>query len=197
MRNILKYAKKTLLTVTMLTALISNANEKIAIEKKGLVKTALTINNVKEGNLLSIKDVHGITLYKELISKSGTYRKGFDLTALPDGEYVFEVDKDLQIKTIPFTVSNNNVVFNKTKEVTEFKPFVKKQNNLVYITQLAPNYETLDISIYANYDGEFQLIHSDKVENTQAIEKAYQLEKGSYKIVLHSNNKEYTKFINN
>ena len=31
---------------------------------KDLVKTALTINNVKTGNLLSIKDVNDITLYK-------------------------------------------------------------------------------------------------------------------------------------
>ncbi|MCL5127023.1 hypothetical protein [Algibacter sp. L4_22] len=197
MKNVIKHSKKILLAAAMLTVLIGNAKDKSSALKKGLIKTALTVDNVKEGNLLSIKDQNGITLYKELILESGTYKKGFDLTALPNGDYFFEVDKDVEIKTIPFTVESNKVVFKKDEEVTVFKPFVRENDGVVYISKLAPDYASLKISIYGNYNGAFELIHSDKFENLQTIQKAYKLEKGSYKIVLNSDNNEYTKFINN
>ena len=196
MKNVFKTSKKILLTVAMLTAMLGNANEATFTVKDGLRKTALTINNVKEGNLLSIKDNNGITLYKELIQSTGTYSKGFDLTALPDGDYFFEVDKDFEISTIPFIVDANDVVFNKVEETTIFKPAVRQKEDFVFITQLALDLKPVKIRFYADYKGDYELIFSDTIENTQLIKKAYKIEKGSYKIVINSNNKEYTKFIN-
>ncbi|SFC96892.1 hypothetical protein SAMN04489722_104183 [Algibacter lectus] len=197
MKNVIKHSKKILLAVAMLTVLVGNAKEKSSALKKGLIKTALTIYNVKEGNLLSIKDQDGVTLYKEFIVESGTYRKGFDLTALPDGDYVFQVDKEIEVKTIPFTVKSNKVVFKKDEEVTVFKPFVTEKDGYVLISKLAPDYASLKVSIYGNYNGTYELLQSDKFENLQTIEKAYKLEKGSYKIVINSDNNEYTSYINN
>ena len=196
MKNVFKTSKKILLTVAMLTTMLGNANEATFTVKEGLRKTALTISNVKEGNLLSIKDDNGVILYKESIQNTGTYRKGFDLTTLPDGGYFFEIDKDLEIETIPFTVKANEVVFNKYEGVTIFKPYVRQKEDFVYITKLNTNLETVKINIYGIYNGDFQLIHSDKIENTKIINKIYKLKKGSYKIILNSDNKEYTTFIN-
>lgn len=196
MKNSINISKKIVLSALFCATLLSSADSVTALDDKDMIKTALTINNVKAGNLLSIKDVNGITLYKEFIEASGVYRKGFDLTALPSGSYFFEVDKDVEIKTIPFTVNSNEVLFNKEKEVTVFKPFVKQQGDLVYVSKLAPNYSTLKVEIFANYNGEFELLHSDSITGSQIIEKTYRLEKGSYRIILNSDNKEYTKFIN-
>lgn len=198
MKTVIKTIKKVLLVVTVFTAMLGNANEVSTLTiKEDLKKTALTINNVKVGDLLTIKDYNGITLYKELISFSGTYKKGFDLTALPNGNYFFEVSKDLEIKTIPFTVKSNEVVFNKEAEVIIFKPFVRQKGDLVLVSKLAPNLEALKIDIFSEVNGYSELIHSEKVEDTQAIERVYKLQKGSYKIVFNSNDKEFTKFINN
>ncbi|WP_159018945.1 hypothetical protein [Algibacter sp. L3A6] len=197
MKNAITISKKIILSAVFCTTLLSNANtSNNMLVDKDLVKTALTINNVKAGNLLSIKDVNGITLYKEFIEESGVYRKGFDLTALPNGNYIFEVDKDLEVEMIPFTVSNNKVVFNRNAEVTIYKPFVRQQDDAIYITQFLPDFSKAKIEIYANYNGELELLHADKIENSQLIQKAYRLEKGSYKIIINSNNREYTKFIN-
>ena len=197
MKNAITISKKIILSAVFCTTLLSNASaSNNMLVDKDLVKTALTINNVKAGNLLSIKDVNGITLYKEFIEESGVYRKGFDLTALPNGNYIFEVDKDLEVEMIPFTVSNNKVVFNRDAEVTIYKPFVRQQDDAIYITQFLPDFSKAKIEIYANYNGELELLHADKIENSQLIQKAYRLEKGSYKIIINSNNKEYTKFIN-
>ena len=197
MKNAIIISKKIVLSAVFCTTLLSNAitSSNVFVDKD-VIKTALTINNVKAGNLLSIKDVNGITLYKEFIEESGVYRKGFDLTALPNGNYIFEVDKDLEVEMIPFTVSNNKVVFNRNAEVTMYKPFVRQQDDAIYITQFLPDFSKAKIEIYANYNGELELLHVDKIENSQLIQKAYRLEKGSYKIIINSNNREYTKFIN-
>mgnify|MGYP000648653526 CR=1 FL=1 len=197
MKKAINTIKKSILLVTVFTTMLSNANEISLTYKEDLKETALTINNVKAGNLLSIKDYNGIVLYKELINFNGTYKKGFDLTELPDGNYFFEVDKDLEIKTIPFTVSSKKVVFNREEETSIYKPYIRQKENLVLISKLAPNLEPLKVSIYSESTNNSELIYSQKIEGLQSIELAYRLKKGSFKIVFNSNGKEFTKFINN
>ena len=198
MKKVIRTIKKSLLAVTVFATMLGNANEISPLSiKEDLKKTALTINNVKVGDLLTIKDYNGIVLYKELINASGTYKKGFDLTALPNGNYFFEVDKDLEIKTIPFTVKSNEVVFNKEEELITFKPYVRQKDDLVFISKLAPNLEALSIDIYSDASGNFELAYSEKIEGSQTIERTYKLEEGNFKIILKSSNKEFTKFINN
>ncbi|GAA4966903.1 hypothetical protein [Algibacter aquimarinus] len=196
MKNVIKTLKKSLLVVTVFTAMLGNANE-IFTDKVNLKKTALILKDVKAGNQLTIKDSNGIILYKELINFSGTYKKGFDLTALPDGNYFFVVDKDLEIKTIPFTVKLNDVVFDKTKEAVVYKPFVRQKDGLTYISKLALESEPLEIKIYAVVNGFYELAYTEKIEGKQTINRVFKLKKGNYKIELNSNNQDFTKFINN
>ena len=197
MKNLISTIKKGSLVVAVLASLISNAKETTPSNDIMVIeKTALTLNNVKAGNVLTIKDLNGTILYKEQIKISGTYKKGFDLTALPEGNYTFEIDKDLEIQTIPFTVANNIVFLNKDEETSTFKPYVRKVNDLIYVTKLAPNKEAMTISIYSNNNSE-ELIHTEKVEGVQTIEKVYKLKQGDYKLVFKTNDKEFTEFINN
>ncbi|WP_282134786.1 hypothetical protein [Seonamhaeicola maritimus] len=197
MKNVLSNTKKVILMVAMMATVTGYANE-ISLIKYGrnLRSTALTIANVKEGNLLSIKDGYGITLYKEIIDQTGIYTKGFDLTDLPNGKYFFELEKDMEIKSIPFTVKSNEVTFNKEKETTIFKPFVREKGDLVYITKLAANKEPLKLSVYGLNDGSSRLLYTETIKGVQSIEKALKLEDGRYKIVFASNNREFTKYIN-
>jgi hypothetical protein len=196
MKNVIKHSKKGILMVTMFATLLSFANEVSLFNIKNEAKrTSLTLDNVKEGNLLSIKDDNGMTLYKELIQKAGVYTKGFDLTALPDGSYIFELDQDVEISTIPFSVKSSIVLFNKELEKVIFKPFVRIENDLVYITKLALNEEPLKIDVY--FDSE--LMYSETIEKTQNIKRVFKLtglEKGNYKIVFHTEDREFTKIIN-
>lgn len=161
-------------------------------------KMALTLENVSSGNSLAIKDSNGMVLYKELIKTSGTYRKGFDLTALPDGDYVFELNKELEIKIIPFTVTANNVAFNKAASKSIFKPYIRQKDNKVLISKLALNGEEVMIDIYAATDGEYHLTYSETIKGVRSIGKVYALKTGAnYKITLKSEQKEFTTFINN
>ena len=58
MKNVIKHSKKGILMVSMLATLLSFANEEVPFYsiKNEANRTALTLNNVKEGDLLFIKD---------------------------------------------------------------------------------------------------------------------------------------------
>ena len=188
--------------VAMFTTLLSFANDASSfIIKNDAERTSLTLEHVKAGNLLSIKDDNGIILYKEHIQSTGIYSKGFDLTTLPDGSYIFELDGDTEIKTIPFTVNSNKALFKKELETTILKPFVKVEKDLVYITKLALDNEPLHIDIYFEakaFATPSELVYSETVKNTKKIGKVFKLagyNKGTYKIVMSSEGRNYTTII--
>ncbi|XMO87807.1 hypothetical protein AAFN75_05845 [Algibacter sp. AS12] len=197
MKNTIKSTKKGILMVALLATFIGFAKDSNSLIKKGTRETALVLKNVKVGNLLTIKDNYGIILYKEAIKIKGLYTKGFDLTELPNGEYVFELEKDLEINTIPFTVANSVVSFDKTAETTTYKPYVKQENGLVYVTKFNPEFKETTINVYALEGAEATLRFSEEITNSQTIEKVFKLRKGNYKIEISSENNEHTVFINN
>ena len=193
-----KVIKNSILTAVLLSTLLSNANEGssfIPKKEKDIAKTMVIINDVRKGQELIIKDDSGLVLYKELIQVTGNYNKAFDLTELPDGDYFFEVNKDLEIKSIPFSVASNKVVFNKDEETTIYKPYVWLKDNYIYLNKLALNEEPLKVKIYYGDDNE--LIYSETIKNTKNIGKAYRLLKdatGSYKVELNSDGRTYYEY---
>jgi len=105
------------------------------------------------------------------------------------------LDKDLEINKIPFTVTSNKVEFNKTGEKTIFKPYTRVKGNIVYVTKLALNEEPLKIEIYSRGSNGTELVFSEKIENTKNIQKAYRLPnllKSNYKIVYYTDGRTFT-----
>ncbi|WP_147677726.1 hypothetical protein [Algibacter pacificus] len=201
MKNVINCIKKAFLMVTMFTTVLSFANENSSvIIKNDADKTSLTLEGVKEGNQLSIKDQNGITLYKEFIQKSGNYTKGFDLTKLPNGTYSFEIDKDVEISMIPFTVTSSGVIFNKDDEKIIHKPVTRVVGDLLYVTKLSLDKTPLTIDIYArSSDSTSEPIYSETIENAKVIERVYKLTDlnfANFEIVYHAEGRVFTKSIN-
>ncbi|MGB5463221.1 MAG: hypothetical protein WBM92_07640 [Aureibaculum sp.] len=188
--------KTNLVIVVMFTTMLSFANEFTTLTKEKTKKiTNVTFENVKKGSMLLIKDHYGLILFKELIENSGEYSKGFDLTALPDGNYYFELYKEVEIKIIPFEVLSNVVAFDKTKESTINKPFVTFKEGRLLVSKLALENQPLEIKIY---DKDSNLIYSEKLLNGKILERIYdvsKVEKGNYKIVMKSDGREFVKRI--
>ncbi|WP_346881980.1 hypothetical protein [uncultured Algibacter sp.] len=202
MKNVIKNTKKGILMVAMFTTILSFANEGSFFSiKNEATKTSMTLKKVKRGNNIYIKDNNGIIIFNEQIEANGVYRKGFDLTSLPNGQYTFEVDKYLEINTIPFVVSQNKVVFDKEKEKVTYKPFIRVEDNVVYVTKLSLDKKPLNINIYYKddiYNEDIELIHSEKIEDTKTIERIYKLdglERGTYKIVIDSEDRQFVKVV--
>jgi len=195
-----KVIKTNVLMVAIFTMMLNNANANNFIPlKKELKETTLTLNNVKKGHRLLIKDLNGLVLYKEFIQDSGSYYKGFDLTSLPSGDYYFELDKDLEIKIIPFNVTFNDVVFDKKNETSIFKPTVRVKNNKVFISKLSLDLKPFEIKVYQENPGKDYLLYSETIENTKVIERLYTLpenQKVSYKIIFKTEGREFVEHIN-
>ena len=197
MKNVIKHTKKGILIVAIMSSIIGFSDEAKILIAKESKKTALVLDNVKQGHLISIKDNNGITLYKESIESNGLYKKGFDLASLPKGIYFFEIDKDLEVNTIPFKVESSKVIFNKKDESTFYKPYINLKDDVVYVTKLSLKDEAIKVSIYLEQGNNYELVHTEGVEAVMTYEKAFKIKKGNYKIVINSNSKEYTKFVNN
>jgi len=203
MKNQIKNTKKGILMVTLMVASLSFANAKTSFDNTVVdaERTSVTFANVKEGDLLSIKDENGIVLYKESIQHAGIYTKGFDLTSLPDGKYLFELDKDVEITVIPFKVSTNKVEFDKDLEKTIFKPTTRVEGNFVFVSKLSLSEAPLKIKVYYGSDfNNYDLIHSETIENTKLIERVYKLDglnNGTFKIVYQTEGRQFTEIIKN
>ncbi len=186
----MKTIKYLLLATVMLTAITTQAAE-IEITSAARV-TTLQFSNVKKGQQLTIKDAANFTLYTEVINGSGTYAKKFDLSALSDGEYVIELSKDCEIVVKAFQIKLNQIIISQNSEYTFFKPTIRMDNNKLMVSQLSLSSSPLELELY--YKG--ALIHTDQIKGSAILSRAYQLsplEKGSYTVVMTSQNRQYVK----
>jgi len=189
--------KNSLVIIAMLGTITSYANlMPSSLLNEGIKKTILNLENVREGQQLLIKSEEGIIVYRESIQKTGLYKKEFDLTSLPNGNYYFEIDKDFEIKIIPFTVQATEVVFKKDEENSIFKPVFKVNNNIVSVSKLSLGLEPVEIKIYFN-SGDFELIHSEIITDSQSIQRTFNLlknVKGDYKIECKTEGRVFVKY---
>lgn len=201
MKNIISHTKKGILFVALCITMVSFANDNSFYDVKFEAnKTTLTIAYVKEGSLLSLKDALGHVIASETIKTSGTYTREFNLSFLSDGDYMFEVDKGLELREIPFSVKSGEALFNKNKEKVVYKPFVRVSGNMVFISKLAIDGEPLDIEILytPKNSPNSNVVVSERIKNQEKIEKAYQLsgsKNGSYEIILHTAGRRFEKKI--
>ena len=127
MKNLIK---KSIVLVVLFTTLLVNANEISSLRNlKDEKTTMLTLLNVKKGNQLIMKDAFGKVLYRQSISNSGEFVKGFDLTSLPNGKYYFLLKGDLQKKIIPFRINKNKLVYNQEMESTIKNTLTQSKKN--------------------------------------------------------------------
>jgi len=174
----------------MFGALISYANNKTNSTKKTTVK--VEFKNVKQGHVLNIKNENGITVYKSEVKKSGTFSKLFDLSALENGTYSAELVKDFEIEIKNFEVKNGSVTFFDSTSKKIFKPVIRSEGNLIYISKIEFNDNPLEVDIYFNDE----VILSETLEGNKVLKRTYKLSDskfGDYRIVINANNRSYTK----
>jgi len=190
-------AKKSLVVLGLFTSLLSFANVGAEMFKEKEPKvTNMSFKSVKQGSKLTIKDSNGLVLYKESISKTGKYSKGFDLTALPNGDYYFELESELKIVLIPFNVAQSEVNFKKEEENTIFKPVIRVKDEMVYLS--LPSFDESPIAVKIFFSENYDLVLSEKFEKESEVKRVYDFsksEKGNYVFVFESNGRKYSKSI--
>ena len=189
----MKTIKKITLVVFMLGALISYANEdKKPTNNKAKKTVKVEFHNVKKGHVLSIKDEQGSALYNNEIKNSGNYSKTFDFTALEDGIYSAELNKDFEIIIKKFYIKNGFVTFFNNKNEKEYKPVIRTKDNLLYISKRAFSQESLKVTIY--YKG--NAIFSETLKDKEYLKRIYKLSKneiGNYKVIINTQDRHFVK----
>ena len=69
------------------------------------LKFRLTADNLQRKSKILIKDTQGKILFSQITTDETTFTKIFDLSNLPDGEYVFEVINGNEKTSKPFEIS--------------------------------------------------------------------------------------------
>jgi len=195
MKKVMTLSICLLVTLTSLASGFEN-NMSSNFDDKELT---LTLNNVKEGQNLSIKDDYGFVLYKKVFKKSGDAKNTFDLSALPNGTYYFEHEKDYEIKVIPFNVKSGEVTYDTLNEKIIHKPVVRLTNNKVYVSKLELEKGDVSVSLYYadDFNDGFEIIHSENFEDKANIQRIYSLSKtksGNYKMVINANGRDYIEY---
>nr|WP_321221166.1 hypothetical protein [uncultured Psychroserpens sp.] len=187
----MKTIKKVLFVAMMLTIATSYAGE----NTNGVITNAtklLKFSNVKIGHQCKIIDENGTILYKEKIKQNGTFVKRFDFTALNDGSYTIELEKDFEIIVTPFIIQSNNVVFLDKEVKTVFKPLARTQEDQLLISHMSLDEEPLEIELY--YNGE--RIFEDQLSGDKILTRVIKLsakEKGDYHLNMTVGGRSYVK----
>ena len=194
-----KEIKKGILFIALIISMIGYATSSAPNEpKRDINKARVSFMYVKKGQSLVIKSETGLILYKEKIKETGNYSKEFDLTSLPDGNYAFELEKEIEIQILPFKVSNNTVAFMKEKQESLFKPFVRFKGNQIMLSRLSIDDKPLKVELYysaSNDSSSDELIFSETIENKKVIERVYTLmkdKKGDYRIVMELDGRKFS-----
>ena len=133
---------------------------------------------------------------KSRLSKQESIQKGFDLNSLPNGDYYFEMDSELKIIVIPFTVTLDEVNFNEEEESTVFKPVVRVKDQMVYVSR--PSFDENPIKVKIFFSENYDLIISEKFEKETELKRIYDFsksKKGNYVFVFESNGRTYSKSV--
>ena len=191
-----KVIKKSFVLLVLFTSLLSFAKDySNGVNDIEDNITNLTLSNVKEGSILWIKNQNGLLIYKERIEKSGNYSKGFDLTALPNGDYSFELEKETAIKVIPFQVKSNIVSFKKEAEKIIFKPIFIENDEVMMISKIVKEGELVEVKIYFENS---ELVFEESFKDINSVRRSYDFstsEKGNYEVTIKSEGRLFSKKI--
>ena len=188
MKNLLK---KGLLVVMLCFAMVAKASDKDDNIKVSVIDSKLidlVLRNFDGELVISVKDLNGQVLYSESY-KGSKFSKKYDIETLPAGDYFFEIEGYTKIKLMPFNVTSKEVKFNNEIEVVYFKPIVRRDNDLIFISKIALKNESLTISLI---DDSENVLYNETIAGTATLGKVLnvkELKKGSYKLVLSSDNR--------
>jgi len=190
-----KTMRKTIIKISLIAlifgSLTAYSNE-VNLKKEAKFSAKIEVDNVKNRQLLFIKNTSGKIIHKEIINLERATPYEFDFSGLENGYYTLEINKDFQIEIKPFTIISGEVIFHKKGEKTIFKPVIRAEKNKIFISKLNFIETSIHISIY--YENE--IIFTDNVKGDSIIEKIYSLQKekkGSYKVITIVNDRKYTK----
>lgn len=184
--------KKTILVAGLMLGTFSyyaNNSKSEILANANNVK--VIFNEVKKGQKLTVKDINGVVLYAEDVTKNGKLIKTFDFSLLNNGDYSLELEKDFQIEVKSIKIENHKVVISDDNKQVILKPVIRTENNLLMVTKVAFDKKPIQVELYYNSE----IILSETIEGDSILNRVYKLdqkEKGDYKVIVKNNGRSYS-----
>ena len=185
-----KLIKKSLLVVAVLTSIVINATNinNVVVDVIDVKLIDLKLNN-SDGDLkISVRDTYGELLHSEKFVGSYFSQK-YDFNTLPVGDYYFEIEGQTKINVMPFKISSKGIDFDNVVESVYYKPTVRQNEDLVFITKVALNEENLTVVLY---DQQLNVLYKEELNGNVNLGKTLNLGKlksGYYNLLMKSDGK--------
>lgn len=150
-----------------------------------------------------VRNSKGKIVYRTEIEDGQDISDYFDITHLPEGDYLMEKVYDLEIEVIPFSVTQPefnlkvdvpaSMVTTGTVEFGDsyriFKPVIMSRGDLVYISKPVLTEQNLQIRIYNKFN---ELIYSEKIKKNGQIYDLSQVIDEDMRFDVWANGRKYS-----
>lgn len=140
---------------------------------------------------IRIFDEQGNNLLREEVAISNQHSKAYNFSELPKGTYEVEIENNISIRNYTVTISRSDLKIVEMKEKEIYKPVVKTDGKFISLSMLNLDIDNVLIAIKNELGDE---VYKEKVENTSAIHKSYNLSKlpsGKYTVVVSTHAKVF------
>jgi len=192
MKNLMR---KSLVVAILLIAFIVKANTVVPnynVIVAGSKLVNLTLLNTDGTTSIKFIDKYGATLHKEVLKGINNSKK-YDLSTLPVGNYMIELNANSKTIQYPVEVTEKNVTIK--GGILKRKPSFSIEDNKVIVTRFSEENQTMKIAVY---DSNSNVIYADTMEgklNVGKILNFSKLKEGYYKVVVKSDGKLFKKEI--
>ncbi|MFY0602515.1 MAG: hypothetical protein JXQ93_01090 [Flavobacteriaceae bacterium] len=186
----MKTLRRSIMVALIFGTLISYASTNNVSTIKDVKAFIVKLHDVRKGNRIYVKNADGDIIISKTIQQKGNYSKVINLSALKDGHYKVEIDKDFEILITSIEISKGKVLLEKSYGKKIYKPVFRTKENKVYISKIAFDSPDLKVKIY--YEDE--LILSDSVNGKEILKRIYSLSedlRGNYKVIMKTNDRTY------
>ncbi len=168
----------------------------VKVSAAGNKEFTLFINEVNApAVVVSLKDINGNTLYKEVLLSNEKYSKLFDLGILPIGAYSLEVEGETSVKIWAVDLTEKGVSVDLDTNNEFFKPQFVVKDQICGISFYNKQDDDLKISFY---NASKQPIFSEKLKKEIVMMRQYDLsnfDKGTYTVVAKTAQRSFNQVI--
>ena len=174
---------------------MATGNLKVNILPLSNEKAVVAISNANIGNFqISIENDKGeVVYYKETDDKGNDYRKIFDFSNLDNGDYKLSATSDNFTTERSFKIKNKTIAVGKEKNMME--PFFAYKDGVLKLSYLNFSEENLSLNFYDKNN----LVYSKDLGYKFDVNEGFnlkKLDKGSYSVVLSTDDKTYSYNVN-
>ena len=166
----------------------------VKMYKAGTKSVAIFINaTIATQTQVRLIDEAGIVLHNESYKRNEGFSKKFELSALPQGRYFFEVENERSYGVFPLTIAAEKITLRREETVMLVKPIIHQDGDVMDL--LVSSDKNVKVEIHNEHR---QLVFSETLNSEKGLRRRYYLSsltKGNYRVSVNVNKKGFTKLL--